>query len=125
MLAANLCASGVDVDDEALHLFMEVDDYVSTSDPLTDDGIIQEVLSSSKDKEEEVDEEEAKVPPSSFAQAMESLSLLHHFTVSLPQPIHHHDSHWEEVASMETDFAKSHHSLLKQKTIKDFFSRRQ
>ena len=51
MLAANLCASGGDVDDEAFHIFMEVDDDVVTSARLTDDGIIQEVQSSSEDKD--------------------------------------------------------------------------
>ena len=122
MLAANLCASGVNVDDEALHLFLEVDDDIATSAPPTDDGIIQKVQSSSETKEEEEDEEEEEeeeeettVPPPSFAQATESLCLLCRFMVSLPHPVHHHNSHWEELASMETDFEKSHHSLLKQK----------
>ena len=46
--------------------------------------INHEVQSSSEAKEEEEDEEEEEttVPPPSFAQAMESLSLLRHFMVS-------------------------------------------
>ena len=120
MLAANLCASGVDIDDEALHLFLEVDYDVATSVPLTYDCIIQEVQSSS-----EATEEVTTVPTTSFAQAMEYLSLLRRLMVSLPQPVYHHDSHWAELTTMETDFEKSHHSLLKQKSIKNFSPRRQ
>ena len=70
LLAANLCAIGADLDDEALHLFREVDDYVATSAALTDDGIIQEVQSSSEAKEKEKDEKEEQdttVPPPTFA----------------------------------------------------------
>ena len=78
MLAANLRASGFDLDDEALPLFLEVDDDVATSAALTDDGIIQEVQSSIEAKEEEEAEEEEEqettVPPPSFAQAMEYFS---------------------------------------------------
>ncbi|XP_070174280.1 tigger transposable element-derived protein 4-like [Littorina saxatilis] len=87
-LVANLQASNMPADDEALRLFLEVDDDISTSAPLTADGIVQDIQSSLKtdpvDTDSEEEEEETTTPPT-YAKAMESLATLRHVLVAMPK----------------------------------------
>ena len=77
-------------------------------------------------EEEEVEEEEpAPQPPpvTTYSQAMDHISGLRNFLLRAPKELANHEMYWEVLATMEGDMEKIQHSLLKQKTIEDFFVR--
>ena len=125
MLAAQLRASGEQADEEAVRTFLEADDDLATSAALTDEGIIQEVKAGDPQEEESSDEEEEPEPEPqpkvTFSQAMDHLSAIRRFLMTLPSPLPRHDDHWKQLAALESEVDKSQHQLLKQKSIKDFF----
>ena len=120
VLAANLKAAGVEANVEE---FVQADDNLATSAAASDEAIIEEVQKKKDVPVEDEDEDEddgPQQPQHTYAQAMESLAILRRFMVTLPS-LPSHDSHWQTLAQMETDFDRGHHNSLKQASITSFF----
>ncbi|MCP3848948.1 MAG: hypothetical protein GY694_01730 [Gammaproteobacteria bacterium] len=121
VIAANLKAAGVE---GSLEEFLQADDNLATSAAASDEAIIEEVQKKKdlpdEDEDEDEDDETPQQPKPTYAQAMESLSILRRFMVTLPQ-LPSHDNHWQQLAQMETDFDRGHHNSLKQASITTFF----
>jgi len=119
-LAAKLQFNGLELEEEDLKLYLEIDANLETTAPLTDEAIIEQVQSSQEEEEEEEEKEAEQTPTEKIPTNSESIHALKTFFLFL-QSIPHDDSAMEQLRNQEKLAIKNSYVALIQKTISDFF----
>ena len=126
-LVEKIRETGFPIEEDDLHLYLDVDSELATHEMMSDEAIIREVRGVAEEEEEEEEEEDAPGAPGAPAppptplltvnKAMEMLQQLRAFA-------NHHaatEEHQNELMAFEGFVQEVSSVTFKQKTIKDFF----
>lgn len=123
-IRAALRASNITDSEEDIQAFLDVDSELATTASATDEEIISQVQTpEAPATEDEEEEDQPALPPPTFAQACDSIAVIRRFLLTQPQ-LPRHDNHWQLLSTLEEEVQRVHPSLMKQKTMTDFFTKR-
>ena len=126
-LVEKIRETGFPIEEDDLHLYLDVDSELATHEMMSDEAIIREVRGVAEEEEEEEEEEDAPGAPGAPAppptplltvnKAMEMLQQLRAFANHHSAP----EQHLNELMGFEGFVQDVSSVTFKQKTIKDFF----